>query len=193
MLLTVAVTLFLVMDPLGNVPIYVSVLADVPPERRRRVLVRELLIALGVLAAFLLAGQAILDVFGFRAESISVAGGLVLLIIAIRMIFPAHGGEDDQPDSEPLIVPLAIPLVAGPSALATLILLRASHPDALGTLALALGIAWGATAAILMTAEQLRRLLGRRGLIALERLMGMLLVILAVQMFLDGVAHYLGR
>ncbi len=191
MVLSTAITLFLVMDPLGNVPVFVSVLSGVPPDRRFKVLLRELLVALGVLLLFLVAGRALLDLFGFRTESISIAGGLVLLIIAVRMIFPGAGGVTDETEGEPLIVPLAIPLVAGPSALATLILMRASHPEALGALAGALGLAWGASALILLCAEPLRRLFGRRGLIAMERLMGMLLVILAVQMFLDGVGTYL--
>lgn len=183
-----AILIFLVMDPLGNVPLFVSALAEVPRERRTRVVWRELLIALGVLLGFLFGGRAALDLLGIREESISVAGGIVLFIISIRMLFPAYEAGRTGPAGEPFIVPLAIPLVAGPSTFATLILLAGQHGARPLTLAAALLVAWAASTAILLAAPRLDRLLGERVLMAMERLMGLLLVALSVQMLLDGVA-----
>lgn len=191
--LAAAVTLFLIMDPLGNIPIFLSVLSRVPAERRRRVLIRELLIALAIMLAFLFLGPAFLHLLGLSPEAIAIGGGLVLMIIAIRMIFPSRGGVmgDDGSDEEPLIVPLAVPLVAGPSLLATLVLLAETGPERSGDWLLALTGAWGATAAILLASPWLYSLLGSRGLKAIERLMGMILVSISVQMLLDGFAGYL--
>ncbi|MEM6782688.1 MAG: MarC family protein [Bacteroidota bacterium] len=182
-----ALVLLFIMDPLGNIPLFLSLLRDVDEKRRRWVLARELLIALGVLFAFLLGGQAILDVLHLQQESVTIAGGLVLLVIGLRMVFPTPDGVmGPQPDGEPFIVPLAIPLIAGPSVLATLILMVNADPGRTGTWALALLMAWGATAAFLMAAPLLYRLLRERGLVALERLMGMLLLMIAVQMLVNG-------
>ncbi|MEO0742642.1 MAG: MarC family protein [Bacteroidota bacterium] len=183
-----ALVLLFIMDPLGNIPLFLSLLRDVDDKRRRWVLARELLIALAVLFAFLLGGQAILNLLHLQQESVTIAGGLVLLVIGLRMVFPTPDGVmGPQPDGEPFIVPLAIPLIAGPSVLATLILMVNAAPDRTGTWALALLMAWGTTAALLMAAPLLYRLLRERGLIALERLMGMLLLMIAVQMLVNGV------
>ncbi|MEP7029165.1 MAG: YhgN family NAAT transporter [Candidatus Eisenbacteria bacterium] len=190
-LVSVAVTLFLVMDPLGNIPAFAAALKQVPAERRQRVLVRELLIALLVLMACLLIGQPLLSWLHLKQESISIAGGIVLFLIALKMIFPSEGaGLGDGVEGEPFIVPLAIPLLAGPSALSTLLLLARSEPGRLASWMLALVLAWAASAAILLSSGLLERLLRRKGLLALERLMGMLQVMLAVQLFLDGLAQH---
>ena len=182
------VTLFLVMDPLGNVPLFLSVLKTVEPRRRRVVLVRELAIAYGVLVLFLLLGKWLLRFLGLEPEAVSIAGGIVLFIIALRMIFPGDGvPSGEQIEGEPFVVPLAIPLVAGPSALATLLLLQSARDSTPGSLMIALTIAWTISGAILLSSTALYRMLGERGLIAMERLMGMLLVMVAVQMLLNGV------
>ena len=187
-----AILLFLILDPLGNIPVFLSLLKTLPPRRQRIVLVRELLIALAVLMLFLLAGKAILDAMHIRQESVSIAGGIVLFLIGIRMIFPTPEGIlGELPDGEPFIVPMAIPLVAGPSGMAAVILMASSEPERLGDWVLALTIAWFATAVILFSATFLYKLLGQRVLTAVERLMGMLLVALSVQMFLDGIGTYL--
>lgn len=186
------VTLFLIMDPLGNVPVFLAILKDVPAPRRRRILLREVLIAYLVLLAFLFLGRYVLQVLHLEQETISVAGGIVLFLIALRMIFPAAGGlHADTPEGEPFIVPLAIPLIAGPSTLAALLLLQRMEPGATWQLFLAVTIAWALTAVILLAAPYLYRILSQRGLIALERLMGMLLVMISVQMLLDGISHLL--
>lgn len=191
-IVSAALLLFLILDPLGNIPVFLSVLRHLPPERQRVVLARELLIALGVLMVFLWVGKYALDVMHLRQESVSIAGGIVLFLIGIRMIFPPPEGlMGELPGGEPFIVPLAIPLVAGPSGMAAVMLMGTREPDRLWEWSLALLVAWGATAAILFCAPWLYRLLGARALSAVERLMGMLLVAISVQMLLDGVGGYL--
>lgn len=190
-LLSATILLFLVMDPLGNVPPFVAALARVAPERRTRVVARELLIALAALVLFLFGGRSALDLLGIREESIAIAGGIVLFLISMRMLFPGSMGSDEQIEGEPFIVPLAIPFVAGPSALATLLLLAGREGARPTVLLGALLLAWAASAIILLAAPLLQRALGERGLVALERLMGLLLVALSVQLFLDGLRSYL--
>ena len=187
------ITLFLVLDAPGNVPFFLTVLKDVPPKRRRWVMIRELLIALGVLIAFLLGGRELLSVMQLRQEAISIGGGVVLFLIAIKMVFPPRDGGIFGPvgQGEPFIVPLAIPGVAGPSAMATLLLMTSAQPGREVEWGLALLIAWLATAAILLGSTWLFKLLGESMLAALERVMGMLLIALAAQMILGGVEAYL--
>ncbi|EIL92946.1 YhgN family NAAT transporter [Rhodanobacter spathiphylli] len=192
--LSAGILLFLIMDPLGNIPLFLSLLKDVPPRRRRHVMVRELLIALGVLLAFLFGGQYILHLLQLRQESISIAGGIVLFLIGIRMVFPpADGGGifGKSGGGEPFIVPMAIPGVAGPSAMAALLLLTNTQPGRTADWVLALLLAWLATALILLSSTYLFRWLGESVLTALERVMGMLLIALSVQMFMAGVASFL--
>lgn len=188
------VTLFLIMDPLGNIPIFLSVLKDVSPARRRVILLREVLIAYGVLLAFLFLGRYVLQILHLDQETISIAGGIVLFLIALRMIFPAPGGlHGDSLEGEPFVVPLAIPLIAGPSTLAALLLLQRSEPGATWDLLLAVTVAWGLTAVILLAAPFFYRVLHQRGLIAMERLMGMLLVMISVQMLMNGLSAFIHR
>lgn len=191
--ISAAVLLFLIMDPLGNIPLFLSLLRPLAPRRRLYVLARELLIALAILLVVLFAGHWVLDGLHLRQESISIAGGIVLFLIGVKMIFPpAEGMFGEIPDGEPLIVPMAVPLIAGPSTMAALLLLANQNPERTADWTMALIAAWLFTAAILFSSTWLYRLLGPRALTALERLMGMLLVALSVQMVLDGVAVYLG-
>jgi multiple antibiotic resistance protein len=186
-----AVTLFLVMDPVGNIPMFLSLLGQVEDHRRKRVILRELLIAFCVLALFLFFGKFVLSALHITEPALGIAGGVVLFLIAVRMVFPwgrdqtveTHGGE-------PLIVPLAIPLIAGPSAMATVILLSNQAPGRIWTWFLALLIASVAALVVLLSAEVLRRRLGARFLTAIERLMGMILATLSVQMLLTGIRDY---
>jgi len=192
-IISAATLLFLVMDPLGNVPIFLSVLDDVAPERRTRVLIRELFLALVVLVVFLYFGHHLIGFLQLSEHAIRIAGGIILFLIALKMVFPvrrtAHAPEDME--GEPLLVPLAIPLVAGPSAMAVVMLLSSNDPSRMIEWLLALLAAWFLTSLILMSATGLKRFLGRRGLIAMERLMGMLLIAIAVQMLLEGFSAYL--
>ena len=186
-----ALLLFLVLDPLGNIPVFLGLLKPLPEKRRRIVLARELIIALVVLMLFLWGGKYMLELMHLRQESVSIAGGIVLFLIGLRMIFPRPEGlMGEMPGGEPFIVPMAIPLVAGPSGMAAVMLMGSNEPGRLTEWSLALLIAWAATAAILFSATYLYRWLGTRVLIAVERLMGMLLVAISVQMFLDGLGTY---
>lgn len=187
-----ATLLFLVMDPLGNIPLFLSVLKQVPEERRRLVLRRELLIAYLVLLIFLVLGPYILSFLHVSQEAIRIGGGIVLFLIAVKMVFPKEGGLlGKTPDGEPFIVPLAIPLIAGPSSLAMIMLMRKSAEGQWLDMWLAVTAAWVVSALILLASRRLYVLLGERGLIAIERLMGMVLIIMAVQMLLEGTAEYL--
>lgn len=188
----IAVLVFLVTDPFGNIAIYLAALKNVAPERRMRVVARELLFALGLLMLFLTFGDKILSGLGLSREATAIAGGIILFIIALRLIFPTPQGLlGDVPDGEPMLVPLATPAVAGPSALAVLMTLRNTHQGELWELYLAVFLAWLATATILLQASWLQRFLGPRGLMAVERLTGMLLIMLSVDMLLDNLQSVL--
>jgi MarC family membrane protein len=184
--------LFLVLDPIGNIPFFLLALQKVPPRRHRRIVVRELLIALGVLLLFMFGGRVILEALHLSEPSLTVAGGVLLFLIALRMVFPQHGSAFDiQVAGEPFIVPLAIPFVAGPSAVASVMLISSSQPERRWEWLLALVLAWLATGIILYFSTGLRRVLGDRVITALERLMGMLLSVIAVQMLMTGIARFL--
>jgi multiple antibiotic resistance protein len=190
--LSAATLLFLIMDPLGNLPIYMSVLKSIDPKRRTWVIFRELCIALLILFIFLFSGQGLLTFLQVKQETVSIAGGIILFIIALKMIFPKPGGVMSLPEGEePLIVPLAVPMVAGPSTMAALILLANQQPDKMMEWSLALLLAWGLTAVILLMSGPFHRLLTDKGLRAIERLMGMILVMIAIQMLLNGVTAYI--
>jgi multiple antibiotic resistance protein len=190
--LSALITLLFVMDPLGNVPIFLAVLKDVDPARRQRVVIRELCIALAVLMVFLWAGESLLNALSLSQEAVSIAGAIILFLIAIRMIFPSpYGIMGESPAGEPFIVPLAIPSVAGPSALAVTMLFVHSDPTRMLDWTIAVVGAWVICAVALLASPFLLKALGNRGLIAMERLMGMILVIIAVQMFFDGVRDFL--
>lgn len=186
-LASAAVLLFLVMDPLGNILLFVAALQGVAPERRVRVVVRELVIAYLILVAFLFVGQPLLGLLQITGPALTIAGALVLFLIALRMVFPtAERNLSENVGGEPFIVPLAIPYVAGPSAMATVLLLVSREPSRWPAWLGALTAAWILSAVILMLGGRLSRLLGQKGLVALERLMGLVLVAVAVQMFLEG-------
>lgn len=191
-MISATILLLLIMDPLGNLPIFMSVLKHLEPKRRRVVLIREMLIALVIMLLFLFAGEKILAVLNLRTETVSISGGIILFLIAIKMIFPSTESSSGLPaGEEPFLIPLAIPLVAGPSLLASLMLLSHQYPDQMSHLVGALLIAWGTTVTVLLFSGLFLRLLGEKGVNALERLMGLILIMLATQMFLDGISSYL--
>jgi multiple antibiotic resistance protein len=192
-IISACILLFVVMDPFGNTPFFLSVLKTVPKERRKRVIIRELLIALLILMVFLFVGPYFQRVLQISEPSLRIAGGLILFLIAIRMIF---GGTQEMfkgtPEGEPLIVPLAVPAIAGPSTVATLLLLVGQEPSRRPEWMLCLGLAWLSTAVILLSSTELARFLGERGLTAIERLMGLILTAISVEMFLQGIRAFLG-
>ena len=185
-----AVTFLLVLDPFGNAPLFHSVLSKVPEERRRAVLARELLAALAILIGFLLVGRPLLGFLGLEPPTLSIAGGIVLFLIALGMVFPTRTLLGEPGDEEPFIVPLAVPFIAGPSSIALILLMASRHPDELATIGLAVGSVWLVTAVVLWFSPWVLRALGARGARAIERLMGLLLILVAVQMFLNGVTTY---
>lgn len=191
---TLSATLLLltIMDPLGNVATFVSALRPVPQEKRIRVIARELVIALVILVVFLFLGKGLLGLLHLKQEALFISGGIVLFLIALKMIFPPSHREEVQL-MEPFIVPLATPMVAGPSVLATLLVLVSTQPEHLWRWFAALMIAWTITSAVLLCAPAIARVLKEKGSLAVERLMGMLLVLVAVQMFLNGIEHYLNH
>lgn len=184
-IISTTIIFFLIMDPLGNIPIFLAALKNVPEERRLKITLRELVIAYVALLIYLFFGQYLLDILNLTNEAIAISGGIILFLIAIRMIFPTQQGIfGGAPDQEPLIVPLAIPAVAGPSIMAVLMLMTTTHDIMM--LFLCISIAWLATASLLLAATPLNRILGQRGLMAVERLMGMLLVMMSIQMMLNA-------
>ena len=191
-LVSAAVLLFFVMDPLGGVPLFLATLRAVDPARRKAIVRRELGIALIVLLAFLFTGPFLLANLHVSQAALTASGGIVLLLIAVRMIFPtdAHSMREEL-TSEPFIFPLAVPYVAGPSVMATELLLMSQQPADWPIWVVAVVLAWAASAVILYYSGMLQRLLGDRALTAMERLMGMLLVMVAVEMLMQGVAGYL--
>ena len=189
--LSAALLLFLVMDPLGNIPLFLTALKNVPIERRVRVILRELFIALGIMVLFLFSGQAFLSALNISEPALTTTGGVILFLIAIKMIFPSDDGDKKNAnEEEPFIVPLAIPYVAGPSALATLLLIMNNEPNRWPEWLGALFAAWLVTGIILLSAGPLAKVLRNRGLIAIERLMGMILVAIAIQMLMNGAVEF---
>lgn len=190
-LYTATITLILVMDPLGNIPVFLSVLNSVNPQRRKLLILRETFIAFLILTAFLFFGKHLLEGMRISEPALGIAGGIILFLVAIRMIFPVE--ENNKPTkavSEPFIVPLAIPLIAGPSTMTMVMLLANQAPQHLRLWLLALFLAWLFCTIVLVFADFLRKILGDRGLTAIERLMGMILTTMAVQMFLTGVSAF---
>lgn len=188
---SLAFSLFILLDPLGNVPIFISLLKKFSPQKQRRIIFRELSIALIIIICFNYLGDLLLTFLNVKQHTILVSGGIILFIIAIRMIFPTTSFYDEPESklgSEPFIVPLATPLVAGPAVLAAIMLY--SKQESLAVTIPAIIISWAASTLILLASSLLKRILGTRGLIATERLMGLILTLIAVQMFLEGIAGY---
>lgn len=190
-----SVLLLLVIDPFGNVPLVVSTLAGVPAARRRRVILRECVFAYVILLAFMFGGRAFLALLHLSDESLTIAGGVILFLIALRMVFPRPEGIFGSPqgDGEPLLVPLAVPMIAGPSALATVMLLATRDPANIANAAVALTLAMAITTLVLVGSYRLQELLGERAMVALERLMGLVLTALAVEMLLTGVRSFVAQ
>lgn len=192
-ILSMAFTLFLLMDPIGNIPFYISFLKGLQPKRQRYVIFRELLIALFIIVLFNFVGDALMGFLHVENDTIQIAGGIILFLLCLRMIFPApHDPKESfRQDTEPFIVPLAVPLVAGPSVLAAVMI----YAKQIGSLVMvsAILIAWLASLLILLGSPLLKKVLGWRGITALERLMGLVLTLIAIQMFLSGVSAFMAR
>ena len=184
--------MFLMADTLGNLPVFISTLKQVAPERRSKIILRECLIAALVLAIFAFGGKAFLDALGLSQAALSIGGGLIVLLMAIRMVFPSKEGVfGEAPGGEPFIVPLAIPAIAGPSTLATILLLVGHDPDRMLEWLAVVLLTCLISAVILVFAERVQALVGERTTAAFERLMGLILATMAVQMFLTGITQFI--
>ena len=189
--LSALILLLLVLDPFGSLPIFISILGGVKPERRTFVAVREVLIAFAVLVLFMVSGQGFLALMRLSERSLEVAGGVILIIIAIRMIFGGEGAYGtDIGAREPFVFPLAVPLLAGPSAMATVLLLASRQPEHLVTWIGALTAALAISGVVLLAADRIRRVLGTQMVAAIEKLMGLVLTAVAVEMILAGLKRY---
>ena len=180
--------LVIIMDPIGNVPVFLSILKNIPMERRKIIIIRELIIAFLILIFFMFVGRFLLQLLQIEQSSLGIAGGIILFIIAIRMIFPGTKpmfSHDEE--SEPLVVPLAIPMIAGPSAIAAVILLMAQEPSRWTEWTIVVFVASLISGIILVSSESLGRKLGNRALTAIERLMGIFLIMISVDFILDGI------
>ena len=185
------ILLILITDPIGNIPIFANALQHVAPERRARVILREVLIAFVLLLTFMFVGESFLRVMNLSELSLQIGGGVILFLIALRMIFPPPKGTDTpEALTEPLIVPLAIPAIAGPSALATVLLLVSQAPEKRLTWIAALCVTMTVSAVVLVLAERIQRVAGDRIVVALERLMGLVLVALSIEMMLRGIRTF---
>lgn len=187
-IVSMAVALFLLMDPIGNIPIFISLLKDISPKRQRFIILRELVIALFIIIFFEFLGEGLLSALNVTHPTILISGGVILFLIALKMIFPTKQEHDIDlyKGKEPLIVPLAIPLVAGPAVLAAVMLYAGQAANYFATTT-AVVLAWIASTLVLLSASFLKKLLGWRGIIALEKLMGLVLTLIAIEMFLDGI------
>lgn len=191
-LFSVAFTLFLLMDSIGNIPFYISFLNKVEARRRYRVILREMLIALAVIIAFSLSGRGILNFLDIQYDTIQIAGGILLFILSIKMIFPSPKNNPDESfphDAEPFIVPLAIPLVAGPAVLSSVMIFTQQIQNHLFMIG-AILLAWVVSLIILLSSPLIQRYLGWKGVVAIERLMGLILTLIAIEMFLQGILAF---
>jgi len=192
--ISAVLTLFFVMDPLGNVPLFITALKDVPPERKNRVVARELLIALGVLLVMLFFGLQFLTWMNIDQPSLGIAGGIILFLIALKMIFPMKDdGFASGPAGEPFIVPLAVPLIVGPSTMSVVLIMAMREPSRMAQWTGVVAVAWLLNSLILLCSFQINKLLGERAMIAVTRLMGMLLTAMSVQMFMLGLRQFLAK
>ncbi|RDK04767.1 MarC family protein [Paraburkholderia lacunae] len=190
--LSATVLLLLITDPLGNIPIFISCLRGVAPKRRTVVILREVAIAFAILLVFMVVGDRFLRMMNLTDQSLRIGGGIVLFLIALRMVFPHPDGPlgGDTRGGEPLIVPLAIPALAGPSALATVMLLTSQAPGKMFEWIGALTVTMIVCAIVLMLAERIQNWLGERAMMAFERLMGLVLVAISVEMILGGIRTF---
>lgn len=189
---TLAFSLFLLIDPLGNIPFYLSVLKEIELKRQKKIIFRELFLALIIIVGFVFVGDALMDFLQIQMDALQITGGFILFLLSLKMIFPSMVQEEKYSgDTEPFLVPLAIPLVAGPGILAAVMIFVKQVSE--WELLAAIILAWSASLLILMAAPSIKRLLGQKGILALERLMGLILILMAVQMALNGIHAFLKR
>lgn len=192
-MLSIAFALFLLMDSFGNIPLYISFLKGIEPKRQRYIIFREMIFALVIIILFSFLGDALMNFLHISIDTIQIAGGLVLFLLCLKMIFPTSPDPHESlpHTSEPFIVPLAVPLVAGPSVLATVMIYAKQYSPLI--MIEAIFLSWAASLIILLACEFLKKFLGWRGITAMERLMGLILLLIAVQMFMSGVSSFVQK
>jgi len=184
------ILLVLITDPVGNIPIFANALKHVAPERRPWVILREIMIAFVLLLTFMFVGERFLQVMNLSELALQIGGGVILFLIALRMVFPPAESADPEQMEEPLIVPLAVPAIAGPSALATVLLLVSQQPEKRLEWIAALCVTMAVSAVVLVSSEHIQRIIGRRPVVAIERLMGLVLVSVSIEMLLRGIKTF---
>ena len=190
-IISTAFLLILVMDPVGNMLTFLAVLKNIEHKRKRGIIIRELIIALGILILFLFFGRFVLEFLSINEASLSITGGIILFLIALKMIFPSREGIfGETPDCEPFVVPLAVPLIAGPSAMATILIFVRKNPERWLEQLAAIVIAWIISGVILSFSTNIAKVFGARALTACQHLMGMILAAIAVQMFMNGLDKF---
>lgn len=189
--LSAVFTLTIVMDPLGNIPLFISVLKNVKEDKRKKIIKRELIFALIIMLFFFLFGKWIVMLFSIDMVSLSVAGGIVLFLIALSMIFPSKESSLIDSKEEPFIVPLATPLIAGPSVLSMILIYNMKDPGNFFIWLLIIIIAWIINSIILLFSDPISNFLGSKGMQAVEKLMGMILITISVGMILKGLKEFL--
>lgn len=184
---TLALILFLIMDPVGNVSSFLQLTKEIPRKKQQMIVIREMLIALAFMLLFNFFGEYIFNLLQISEKTLKLASGVILFLCAIKILFPTlDSPRSNLPQGEPYIVPIAVPLIAGPALLATIMLFAHTETSAT-TMIIAILAAWAASSLILFNANFFQKILGTNGLTAVERLMGMVLVMLAIQRFLEGV------
>ncbi|MFK7744130.1 MAG: MarC family protein [Roseobacter sp.] len=200
-LITAFVTMFVVIDPIGMAPLFVALTQEMSDKARRRIALRATAIAMIILLAFAIFGEALLGFVGISMPAFRIAGGVLLFLTALDMLFERRtkrradqsdqAAEDDDMD-DPSVFPLAIPLIAGPGSIASVILLMGQRPGVEGAV-----LVLGATAMVMLIvlaffllSGPIGRALGKTGITVVTRLLGMLLAALSVQFVLDGLAAY---
>ncbi|MBG0777827.1 MAG: MarC family protein [Desulfovibrionaceae bacterium] len=186
----IALPLLLIMDPIGNLPVCLSILKNQPPERQRRILLREMLFALGIIVLFYFLGEWLMNMLALQQSTMRVAGGVILFIISMRMVFPQEHDTADTQITDPFIVPIAVPLIAGPSLLAA-VMVYAGREEGRTLAMVAILAAWTVTSILMLAGSVITRLLGKRGMRAAERLMGLILILLSIQMLEDGLRLFI--
>ncbi|NGX48944.1 MAG: hypothetical protein K940chlam5_00539 [Candidatus Anoxychlamydiales bacterium] len=192
LLLSLSLSLFIVLNAFGNIPLFLSLLKGIPRKRQKQIVFRELLIALFIIIVFNYIGVWLLKFLNVTQEIVQIAGGVILFLLSLKMLFPKEKKEIEaelKKITEPFIVPLAIPLIAGPAVLAAVMVYSPQIPNVL--MVGAIFIAWLATLLILLLSAHLSSWMGGRGLMALERLMGFIMVLIAIQMFLSGLKTFM--
>lgn len=185
-----AFVFWVVLDPPGCIPIFASLTSHLDSKEQTRVILREMIIALIIIVAFIFFGQAFFTLLRIDNPTLEIAGGIIIFLIALQLLFSTPGKAEKRPRKEPFIVPLAVPMVAGPGILATISLYSAGLVQSKFYIVLAILLAWGASLPFLLISSFLRKIMGENGLTALERLFGYILALIAIQMAIIGFSEY---